>query len=185
MAVSFHGRLKIIGNFNSRSFMLAVTLVNNEVVRSSLVPLRAGDRIQAFNTIAQGSVIQTVTIDLENRSGVGFVQKGAGLTAWTSYFREQTAVMVEREGEPPMQGSLIHPVDNIGRQSLWGFASFDGSGDVVFQNGDKVTMYRFVTEGDIVMDMVVQAGDEEQMAMLNDAQARGYPVKLTRNYVPQ
>lgn len=163
--------------------MLAVPLVSSEVVTSSLVPLRSGDRIQAFNTIAQGSVLKTVTINLENQQDVGFVQKGIGLSAWTSYFREQTAAMVEREGIAPMQGSLIHPVDNIGRQSVWGFESFDGSGDVIFQNGDKVTMYRFVTQGNIGMDLVLQVEDKEQMERLNDVQARGYPIKLTRDFI--
>ncbi len=183
MTISFHGRLKIVGDFNSSSFMLAIPLVNGNQLTSSLIPLKIGDRVQAFNTIASGTELGRFTINLVNKSGLGVVQEEVALNVWTSYFREQAAVSVERGSEPPMQGALVHPGDYMDRTSPWVFAPFDGSGDVVFQNDDKVTMYRFVTQGAVATDMVLQSGDKEQMDKLKAAQESGYPVKLTRNFI--
>lgn len=206
MSATLHGRLIITGDFNNRSFALAVPLVNGSGISSHPLPLRHGDGLRVFNSIAGGDVLSSFTINLENRSGEGLVQKDTPLKQWTSYFCEQMAVTVERAGMAPMQGSLINPSDNLGRSLLWAFAPFDGSGDVDLQNGDRVTLYRFVKDGHSILDtkivmkperkqrgtvqmngqgphvliMFTQTVERPPHEQMEQFCARGYPVAFTR-----
>lgn len=125
------------------------------------VPFKSGDLVTIFKTVSDGDILWSGTIDLDRREHSCGVQRGAEI--WNSLFDNRLPARLEQNGQT-IFGSL-YPFCESGTEGIiwaveeYGKTGYDGLYDL--KNGDRLTVYSAVRNGDVEWTGKLDFGPEE------------------------
>ena len=123
-------------------------------------PFKSGDLVKVFKTVSEGDVAWEGVIALNRKNYHHGLQKGLKKETWVNMFYNQLPARLERNGVV-MFGAL-DPFSETGTEGvIWALDEFGKNGyDAlnILQDGDKLTVYKNVRDGEVEWEGAIDVG---------------------------
>ncbi len=122
-----------------------------------------GDLVKIFRTVSDGDVLWKGTVDYGHANNPRDIQKNLSAAQWVHMFYDSLPARLEVKSTGKVIYGALYPFSETGTEgTLWsvheyGKTGYDGLN--ILKNGDKLTVYSVVRDGDIEWEGPVQFDD--------------------------
>lgn len=124
-------------------------------------PFKSGDLVKVFKTVSEGDVQWDGVVSLNLRRYRHGIQKGMRTEKWVGMFNQQLPARMERGGKVIF--GALEPFCETGTEGvIWSISEYGKSGYDglnVLKDGDKLTVYKNVRNGDVEWQGRADFGD--------------------------
>lgn len=133
-------------------------------------PLKQGDLVRVFKTVSEGAVCFDGVVNYSTRKYHHGLQKGMRSHKWTGMFYEGLPAKLERKGVTTY-GALEAFAETGTEGPIWSMSAYGKTGYdalICLQNGDKLTVYSDVRDGDAEWEGALDFNVPEGPVKIND-----------------
>lgn len=124
-------------------------------------PFKSGDLVKVFKTVSEGDVRWEGTVSLNRKRYHHGIQKGMRTETWAGMFNQQLPARMERDGKVIF--GALEPFCETGTEGvIWSISEYGKNGYDglnVLKDGDKLTVYKNVRNGEIEWEGRADFGD--------------------------